>query len=196
MPRKDLNLVKENQNLLCYRYTTGQKTGRYLNQTLPDARGGTNFSPTHDVLLMNWKILAVGKPALPWARQGIDDYLGRCGHYAKVDVEYLKDGPRAQLEERFLKSSEGSRRIVLDERGKRLTTGEWHTAVDRWELAGTKRVTLLIGGADGHSAALRESADEVWSLSALTLQHELALVVLLEQLYRVYTIKRGEPYHR
>ena len=145
---------------------------------------------------MNWKILAVGKPALPWAKQGIEDYLGRCTHYAKIEVEYLKDGPRPLLEGRFLKGSEGSRRIAMDERGKRLTTAEWHAAVDRWELAGTKRVTLLIGGADGHSADLRERADEVWSLSALTLQHELALLVLLEQIYRVYTIKRGEPYHR
>ena len=73
---------------------------------------------------MNWKILAVGKPALPWARQGIEDYLGRCARYAKVEVEYVKDGPRAQVEERFLKGSEGSVRIVLDERGKRLTTRE------------------------------------------------------------------------
>ena len=145
---------------------------------------------------MNWKILAVGKPALPWAKQGIEDYLGRCTRYAKVEIGYLKDGPRPQVEERFLKASEGSRRIVLDERGKQFTTAEWHAALDRWELASTKRITLLIGGADGHSAALRESAQEVWSLSALTLQHELALVVLLEQLYRVYTIKRGEPYHR
>jgi 23S rRNA (pseudouridine1915-N3)-methyltransferase len=145
---------------------------------------------------MNWKILAVGKPALPWARQGIDDYRERCARYTKVDLEYLKDGPRPQLEERFLKASEGSRLIVLDERGQRLTTGDWHAAVDRWELAGTKRATLVIGGADGHSQALRDRADEVWSLSALTLQHELALVVLLEQIYRVYSIKRGEPYHR
>ena len=145
---------------------------------------------------MHWKILAVGKPALPWARQGIEDYLGRCARAVKVELEYLKDGPRPQLEERFEKLSTGSLRIVLDERGQRLTTAQWHEAVDRWELAGVKRVTLLIGGADGHSAALRESADEVWSLSALTLQHELALVVLLEQLYRVYSIKRGEPYHR
>ena len=145
---------------------------------------------------MNWKILAVGKPALPWAKQGIDDYLGRCTRYARMEIDYLKDGPRPQVEERLLKGSQGSRRIVLDERGKRLTTDVWHAAVDRWEMAGTKRVTLLIGSAEGHSAELREAADEVWSLSALTLQHEQALVVLLEQLYRVYTIKRGEPYHR
>lgn len=146
--------------------------------------------------LMNWKILAVGKPALPWARQGIDDYLGRCTRYAKLDLEYLRDGPRPQIEDRFLKASEGGRRIVMDERGLRLTTDAWRTKVDQWEMTGTKRVTFLIGGADGHSQQLRDSADEVWSLSALTLQHELALVVLLEQIYRVFTIKKGEPYHR
>ncbi len=145
---------------------------------------------------MHWKILAVGKPALPWARAGMEDYLLRCTRGVKVEVEFLRDGARPALEEKFLRASEGSLRIVLDERGSRLTTAEWRSAVDRWELAGTKRVTLLIGGADGHSQDLRDKADAVWSLSALTLQHELALVVLLEQLYRVYTIKRGEPYHR
>ena len=59
-----------------------------------------------------------------------------------------------------------------------------------------KKLTFLIGGADGHPPELRERCDETWSLSKLTMQHELALVVLLEQLYRVFTIKRGEPYHR
>lgn len=192
MPRKDSNLDKENQNLLCYLYTTGQEWRNFIYHTGPDARGGSKISHTP----MNWKILAVGKPALTWARDGIEDYLRRSNRYAKVEIEYLRDGPRPQLEERFLKNSEGSRRIVLDERGKRLTTSEWHAAVDRWELSGTKRVTLIIGGADGHSQDLRNAADEVWSLSALTLQHELALVVLLEQIYRVHTIKKGEPYHR
>jgi 23S rRNA (pseudouridine1915-N3)-methyltransferase len=59
-----------------------------------------------------------------------------------------------------------------------------------------KEVSFLIGGADGHDPAVRHAADLVWALSPLTLQHELALVVLLEQLYRAYSIKRGEPYHR
>ena len=59
-----------------------------------------------------------------------------------------------------------------------------------------KNVSFLIGGSDGHSSELRNCCDEIWSLSAMTMQHELALVVLLEQLYRAYTIKRGEPYHR
>ena len=59
-----------------------------------------------------------------------------------------------------------------------------------------KSVAFLIGGADGHSSSFREQCDATWSLSRMTMQHELALVVLLEQLYRVYTLKRGAPYHR
>ena len=80
-----------------------------VNQNAPDASDGAKISLPH---FMNWKILAVGKPALPWAKQGIDDYLGRCARYAKVEIGYLKDGPRPQVEERFLKGSEGSRRIT------------------------------------------------------------------------------------
>ena len=63
-------------------------------------------------------------------------------------------------------------------------------------MLGKRDIALLIGGADGHTAEVRQAADWVWSLSQLTLQHELALVVLLEQLYRAYTIKAGTPYHR
>ena len=63
-------------------------------------------------------------------------------------------------------------------------------------MRGEKRATYHIGASDGHTPQLRNEADLVWALSPLTLQHELALVVLLEQLYRVDTIQKGEPYHR
>jgi 23S rRNA (pseudouridine1915-N3)-methyltransferase len=146
---------------------------------------------------MHCKIIAIGKPALDWARAGIADYLQRLTRYGKTAIEYLKEGTAAQNSERLLKASEGSRRIVMDERGRLQGTAAVRGAVDRWEMdSGIKRVSFLIGGADGHTEALRKEADEVWALSPLTLQHELALVVLLEQLYRVHTIKKGEPYHR
>lgn len=146
---------------------------------------------------MHLKLIAVGKPSLDWARGGIADYLGRLVRYTKASLEYIKEGTAAQNSERLLKASEGCRRIVMDERGTLLTTGAARQAMDRWERdAGTKQVAFLIGGADGHTDAVRSRADEMWALSSLTLQHELALVVLLEQLYRIHTIKRGEPYHR
>jgi 23S rRNA (pseudouridine1915-N3)-methyltransferase len=146
---------------------------------------------------MHLKIFAIGKPSLDWARGGIADYHQRLIRYTKASLEFLKEGTAAQNGDRLLKASEGCRRIVLDERGKLPATLDVLKAVDRWERdAGIKSVAFLIGGADGHTDTVRSRADEMWALSPLTLQHELALVVLLEQLYRVHTIKRGEPYHR
>ncbi|MFV1994057.1 MAG: 23S rRNA (pseudouridine(1915)-N(3))-methyltransferase RlmH, partial [Verrucomicrobiales bacterium] len=92
--------------------------------------------------------------------------------------------------------SEGCLRILLDERGDALTTAALRERVDRWEGQGVKSAAFLIGGAEGHGEKIRGAADLVLGLSAFTLQHELALVVLAEQLYRVYTMKRGESYHR
>jgi 23S rRNA (pseudouridine1915-N3)-methyltransferase len=146
---------------------------------------------------MLFKIIVIGKPSLSWAKAGADDYLGRLQRYGRVELECLREGTQAQNGERLLKASEGAHRIVMDERGRLQDTAAARAAVDRWEMnPGIKKVAFLIGGADGHAPALREAAGELWALSPLTLQHELALVVLLEQLYRVQTIRRGEPYHR
>jgi 23S rRNA (pseudouridine1915-N3)-methyltransferase len=143
------------------------------------------------------RLVAIGKPSLDWARAGIADYAGRLGRYTKIETEFLREGTAAQNAERLLKASAGCRRIVMDERGRLHNTAAAKAALDRWEMdAGIKRVAFLIGGADGHTEEFRREADELWALSPLTLQHELALVVLLEQLYRIHTIKRGEPYHR
>lgn len=139
---------------------------------------------------MRWKICHVGKPALGYAKSGAEEYLKRLKRSATVEVVVARD------EAGLLKASEGGLRIALDERGEAISTPAWVERIDAWEMDGVKTVSLLIGGADGHSPELRAACDEVWSLSALTLQHELALVVLLEGLYRCYTIKRGEPYHR
>ncbi|MGC6465930.1 MAG: 23S rRNA (pseudouridine(1915)-N(3))-methyltransferase RlmH [Akkermansiaceae bacterium] len=146
---------------------------------------------------MNWRILAAGKPALAYAKTGIDEYLKRLKRGSKVDLIYLKAGDSESVSADLLSRSAGTYRIALDERGSDWTTGQFVKRLNAWEMdPGIKTVSLLIGASDGHTPELREKADAVWALSPLTLQHELALVVLLEQLYRAYTIKRGEPYHR
>jgi 23S rRNA (pseudouridine1915-N3)-methyltransferase len=86
--------------------------------------------------------------------------------------------------------------VVLDERGKQLRSVEMARWIEKQQISARKRVSVLIGGADGHSESFRASADVCWSLSSLTLQHDIALVVLAEQLYRAHAILRGEPYHR
>lgn len=145
---------------------------------------------------MQWKLIVVGKPALDYAERGVAEYLGRLQRYAKTEIVYLKDGPPALLAERYAKAADGCLKIVLDERGETPTTPQLRKLVDKWEMAGTKRAALIIGAADGHTNAMRQQADYLLALSRLTLQHELALVVALEQVYRIYTMKNGEPYHR
>jgi 23S rRNA (pseudouridine1915-N3)-methyltransferase len=96
----------------------------------------------------------------------------------------------------MLAASEGCLRVVLDERGVSWRSMDLAHWMDARQREGIKRAALLIGGADGHAQLLRDAADVCWSLSRLTLQHELALTVALEQLYRAGSILRGEPYHR
>ena len=146
---------------------------------------------------MTWKIYAAGKPALAYAKTGIEEYLKRLKRGTKVELIYLKAGDSQTVSKDLLARSEGSFRIALDERGKDWTTEQFVKKVNAWEMdPGLKSISLLIGASDGHTPELRKQADAIWALSPLTLQHELALVVLLEQLYRTYSIKRGEPYHR
>ena len=146
---------------------------------------------------MKWRIIAVGKPALAFARNGIAEYEKRLRRYVPLEVVYLKDGIPANVEARYRQQADGTYRIVLDERGDALNTDDFRRVVDDFEHDGEiKTISLFVGGANGHSKAVREDAHRVLCLSALTLQHELALVVLLEQLYRGHTILRGERYHR
>ncbi len=87
--------------------------------------------------------------------------------------------------------------MVFDERGELLTTRKLAEVVTDLEMDGAiKSVALIIGGAEGHGDAIRQAADRMISFGRLTLQHELALVAAAEQVYRIYTLKRGEPYHR
>lgn len=145
---------------------------------------------------MNWHILAIGKPKLGFARAGIEEYTARLRGMAPVRIEYLKASHREAESALLLQRSEGMLRVVLDERGEELGSRALAERITAWEHRSVKSVALLIGGADGHTGELRQAADWVWSLSRLTLQHELALVVVFEQLYRAYSIKAGLPYHR
>lgn len=145
---------------------------------------------------MHWRIFAIGKPKLGFAREGVAEYLGRVQPFADAKIEYLKAGTQANESAALLTRSEGLHRIILDERGEQVTSMALSQRISALEQGRVKGVALLIGGAEGHAASLRQRADWLWSLSKLTLQHELALVMAMEQLYRAYTIKAGLPYHR
>jgi 23S rRNA (pseudouridine1915-N3)-methyltransferase len=146
---------------------------------------------------MKWRVVVVGKPSLAYAKTGIEDYLNRLRHYAEVEMVWIKEGAgEAETTRRLLEQCEGCRAFLLDETGRSLSTREWHEQTQVLRNAGTKRVAVLIGGADGHPPGVRAAIPDRWSLGRHTLQHELALLVWLEQLYRIHTLDRGEPYHR
>jgi len=146
---------------------------------------------------MKYHIIAAGKPALAYAKTGIAEYLKRLTRYGQFKLTYIKAADSTSTSAELLRRSEGTTRIVMDERGEQPNTAQFVKKINHWELdGGIKTLSFLIGASDGHTEELRQKADFLWALSPLTYQHELALLVLLEQLYRAQTIKRGEPYHR
>jgi len=146
---------------------------------------------------MKVQIIAAGRPALSYARLGVSEYLKRLGRYGVYGIDLVKSGTREEVSARLLERSRGTYRIALDERGELLGTRALADRLDVLAMRGEiKSVSFLIGGSDGHSPDLRGACEMMLSLSPLTLQHELAMVVLLEQLYRIETLRSGSPYHR
>jgi 23S rRNA (pseudouridine1915-N3)-methyltransferase len=146
---------------------------------------------------MQIRILVAGKPALAYARAGVEEYLKRLSRAGGHELVVVKAGKRDEVSARLLERSEGCFRIALDERGECLDTRKLAARLEQLEMRGdVKTVAFLIGAADGHNETLREKCECVLTLSAFTMQHELALLVLLEQLYRIASLKSGSPYHR
>ena len=139
---------------------------------------------------MRYRVVAVGRMKNAALRTACNDYLERLQHYARVDEREVKD------EARVLEAvGEDTRLIALSRQGKACSSSELAEWTARWEREG-RDVAFAIGGADALPPPVLDRAAQVWSLSPLTLPHELARLVLYEQLYRAYTIRRGEPYHR
>ena len=151
---------------------------------------------------MRYLIVAAGSLKKGFYADGCSFYADRLSKVSAVTVDEVRerqsDPTRRQAETSaaLLDRSEGWRRIALDESGKQRSSEDLADHLTQLENQGISKISLLIGGADGHTDELRAAADELWSLSAMTLPHELARLVLLEQLYRAETIRAGHPYHR
>ena len=146
---------------------------------------------------MQIRLIVAGKPALAYAKAGVEEYLKRLARSGGHELVVIKAGSRDEVSARLLERSQGCFRVALDERGECLTTRKFAEKLDALEMRGdVKTVAFLIGAADGHTPELRDACDLVLTLSPFTLQHELALLVLMEQLYRVASLKSGSPYHR
>jgi 23S rRNA (pseudouridine1915-N3)-methyltransferase len=141
---------------------------------------------------MRYHVVAVGRMKNAPLRAACNDYLERLRRYAPPPFE-----EREVKDERRLRGAlPGQAQIVaLSRRGQQWTSGQLAEWMSRWERAG-KDVTFAVGGADELPEQVLASAQQVWSLSRLTFPHELARLILYEQLYRACTIRRHEPYHR
>jgi 23S rRNA (pseudouridine1915-N3)-methyltransferase len=146
---------------------------------------------------MRVRIIVAGKPALAYAKAGVDEYLKRLSRFGTHELVTVKAGCSDEVSARLLERSQDCYRIALDERGVSLGTREFSSRLETLAARGdVKTVAFLIGAADGHNGALRSASDLLLAISPFTLQHELALLVLLEQLYRAASLQSGSPYHR
>ena len=150
-------------------------------------------------------IVAVGQRVPEWAQTAYDDYAKRFPHEIKVELKAVKTEPRGSKTLETLYAAErerieaaiprGARVVVLDERGTSLSTKALAERLQGWQLGGGD-VALVIGGPDGIDPAFRQSAHERIRLSDLTLPHAMVRVLLIEQLYRAWSVNAGHPYHR
>jgi 23S rRNA (pseudouridine1915-N3)-methyltransferase len=155
---------------------------------------------------MRLLLASVGQRPPAWAEAAYDDFAKRFPPELKLELKAVKAEPRtsgkmaAQLmaaEAQRLDAAvpKGARRVVLDERGTRLTTVQLADRLRFW-LGDGRDVALLVGGPDGLDPALKATADETLRLSDLTLPHAFVRVLLAEALYRAWSVTANHPYHR
>lgn len=155
---------------------------------------------------MRLLVVAVGQRVPDWAQTAWDDYAKRFPPELRVELKAVKTEPRAggkgldvllAAERQRIEAAipRGTRVVVLDERGTALSTRALADRLGAWQLGGDD-VALVIGGPDGLDPVLRAAAHERIRLSDLTLPHALVRVLLVEQLYRAWSVRAGHPYHR
>ncbi len=154
---------------------------------------------------MRLRLIWVGKTKNEHVRALLTDYLQRLGRFCRCEVMELRES--AGADDRVVVEEESKRiagalradsvTVLLDVEGRReWSSQELAAQVEIWQLEGKKEIAFIIGGHLGVAPELKAKADMRWSLSRLTLTHEMARVVLVEQLYRAYTILHGLPYQK
>jgi 23S rRNA (pseudouridine1915-N3)-methyltransferase len=153
---------------------------------------------------MKIALLDIGKTNEKYLETGIDIYIQRLKHYVTFDHITLKDvksvGDIKQLKilegKQFLTQvTQDDFVILLDERGKEYTSLQWSAEIEKFQLKSIKRLVFIIGGAYGFSEEVYTRANLKMSLSQLTFSHQMIRLFFVEQLYRAYTIIKGEKYH-
>ncbi len=150
---------------------------------------------------MKFRFVWIGKTRDKHWKALQDEYLRRLSHFVKSEVIEIKDpSPREGVEiegERILALlNQKTFAVLLDVKGEGVSSPDLAAEIEKWQNRGLKEVSFVIGGAKGVSPRVAERADISLSLSFLTFTHEMARAILLEQLYRAYTIIKGFPYQK
>lgn len=154
---------------------------------------------------MKFEVLLLGKTKDSFLAHGIDEYCKRLKHYTNITLKTLK-AKKIQGSDKIIKEKEGELLlanipqsafiVTLDQTGRQFSSEEFSREIIKWENSGVKNVSLVIGGPLGLSPQLLRKANLIMSLSKMTFTHDMARLLLLEQIYRAYTIKAGEKYHK
>lgn len=155
---------------------------------------------------MKLELLFLGKTRESYLAAGIKDYHKRLSHYTRVELITIKEerlgkGVSEKVlvdkqSRRLLQHVQGACLVCLDGSGRQLDSLELSARMHAWEMQGLKKISFVLGGPLGLSAEILKNADFVLSLSKMTFTHEMARLILLEQLYRASTIRAGEKYHK
>lgn len=160
----------------------------------------------HKRIIMKITLLTVGKTDIRWVREGLEIYISRLKHYIPFSLTEIpelknasslsKDQIKAREGELILKSIKPSDEVILlDEHGKEYTSMEWARNMEKRMSGSGRDMVFVIGGAYGFSDDVYSRCDGKVSLSKMTFSHQMARTIFAEQLYRAFTIIRGEPYH-
>jgi 23S rRNA (pseudouridine1915-N3)-methyltransferase len=154
---------------------------------------------------MKIKLICIGKTANNYLKDGINEYIKRLQHYCNFETIEIPDVKKKNLTEEQLKIEEGKLilnkvskneyLILLDERGKLYNSKEFSENINKKGINGISAITFVIGGAYGFSEEVYKNANEKLALSKMTFTHQMVRLVFLEQLYRAFTIIKGEKYH-
>ncbi len=150
---------------------------------------------------MKFRFIWIGKTKDKNWKALQDEYLGRLSHFVKCEITEVRDSApheTKEIEGKRIQESLNQKSFVclLDVAGRQVSSPDLARELEKWQTRGLKEITFIIGGADGASSEIRQRSDFMLSLSFMTFTHEMARVVMLEQLYRAFTIINGFPYQR
>ncbi|MBA3631311.1 MAG: 23S rRNA (pseudouridine(1915)-N(3))-methyltransferase RlmH [Acidobacteria bacterium] len=146
---------------------------------------------------MKFRFVWIGKTKDKNWRALQEEYLQRLSYFVKLEITEIKDSSKETESKRILEKVNQSNFVcLLDMKGRSISSHDLAEKIESWQNRGLKEIAFVIGGAEGVSSEVVEKADFGLSLSLLTFTHEMARVVLLEQLYRAYTIIKGFPYQK